>query len=346
MGNVSGYDCLFDTMEKREDLKLYSNFRDLKKLNLWDRKIRHPHIKKKYGQLAGYNYNSYVVEQKSIQENKKIKADIFHIAYLENNLGYLAQNKTVLGSTKLIATAHQPGGWWKFHHQPTSVLSCLDGLILLSANEVDYFKQFFPEEKIFVIPHGVKTDFFKTPTVSEQSNEKIRCVFAGAWLRDIDTLIKVIRKSHERNLNVQFDLIIPYSGRKKGPLFSISHFDNVNWHSGISNEDLASIYRESDIFILPLLNCTANNALLEAMSSGLPILINDVGAAREYTSPEGSYYIPHGEFNIFVNHIEQLSRERDKRVKMGEASRKKAEELDWNNISNLTIKAYNKVLQS
>ena len=63
-------------------------------------------------------------------------------------------------------------------HEPAPVLECyeidkivpnLDAVILVSVSQRAYFEQFLPPERIYVVPHGIDTDFFKpAPKLSDE----------------------------------------------------------------------------------------------------------------------------------------------------------------------------------
>jgi glycosyltransferase involved in cell wall biosynthesis len=78
---------------------------------------------------------------------------------------------------------------------------------------------------------------------------------------------------------VRFDVV---TGADTG----LSRFDNVHTHRGIDDDTLAELYRNADVLLLPLTDSTANNALLEGMASGLPLVATDLPAVRAYL-PEG-----------------------------------------------------------
>ena len=49
---------------------------------------------------------------------------------------------------------------------------------------------------------------------------------------------------------------------------------------GLTDAELRDLYHSSDIAFIPLTNATANNAVLEAMASGIPLISTDLPAIR------------------------------------------------------------------
>jgi len=56
----------------------------------------------------------------------------------------------------------------------------------------------------------------------------------------------------------------------------------VRYLSGLDDDRLRVEYQRAHLLFLPLLDAWANNALLEAMSMGLPAVVTDLPAVREY----------------------------------------------------------------
>ena len=53
---------------------------------------------------------------------------------------------------------------------------------------------------------------------------------------------------------------------------------NTRCHAGLSDEQLLALYQSADIGVMPVIDCTANNGLLEMMATGLPVVMTDIGA--------------------------------------------------------------------
>ena len=70
---------------------------------------------------------------------------------------------------------------------------------------------------------------------------------------------------------------------------------NVELHSSINDKSLLRLYQSAQILLLPLLDCTANNALLEGMACGLPVVTTDLPAIKDYVNDDCSILAPKGD---------------------------------------------------
>src|SRR5690606_35633306 len=161
MGRHSGYDLLFSELEKKPAVTLTSTYFRADEKYWSPKRAIYRRIKKKYAKGTPYyaSVQNVAAEIRAIRQAKS--CDLLHIGYLERNYGLL-RNKRVrrfLGDTKIIATAHQPASWWRLNGG-ADMVSALDALIVLTPVEKAYFEQFLPG-KVFCIPHGVDSQFFK-----------------------------------------------------------------------------------------------------------------------------------------------------------------------------------------
>jgi glycosyltransferase involved in cell wall biosynthesis len=53
---------------------------------------------------------------------------------------------------------------------------------------------------------------------------------------------------------------------------------------------LLSLYNDSRLLFLPLIDATANNSLLEAAACGVPIITSNLPSVKEYTDDSFVYY--------------------------------------------------------
>jgi glycosyltransferase involved in cell wall biosynthesis len=219
-------------------------------------------------------------------------------------------------SVKVIATFHQPPGLLGDMVDP-DVLRVLDHVLLVSPSQRDFFERHLPPERVHVLLHGVDADFFHPPATSGKT-EGLRCITVGNWLRDWQTVAAVASRMPE----VEFDLV---TGRATG----LNGLGNVRIHRGLDDNALAALYRQANILFLPLLEATANNALLEGMASGLPVLATNLSSVRAYLPDGGAILISPGSADGFVAGLRRLRHAAGERAALGAHARARAEALAW-----------------
>lgn len=145
------------------------------------------------------------------------------------------------------------------------------------------------------IPHGVRTDVFEPKETGQSSDHKVRILFVGRLVEEkgIFDLMKVIKNIDSSKVLFQFV--------GKGPLAEkiqdVEKHYPVEYLGYISNrEQLANIYANSDIFVLPSFRYKGweelfGIVLIEAMASGLPIVTTDSVGPREIVQDGKTGYI-------------------------------------------------------
>lgn len=348
MGAHSGYDRLCEEIPQLVDGQYHSTWQELgKRRNKLSRGVL-KRLAANAKTSPVYNIDSVAAEFSTVWQSWRHQPDLIHVTYVENHLGVLPFWKEKL-TVKLVGTVHQPSGWWRLYHRHPQILEALDGLIVLSSRDVPYFNQFLPG-RVYCIPHGVDTDFFQPLTLQSAGftvNHRPRCVFSGKYLRDFPTLAAVVDQVLAQNPAIQFDLILPHKNRLMvdDTLIRLARYDQVHWYADLSDEDLRSLYQQANLLVLPLLDCTANNGVLEAIACGLPVVSNAVGGMSDYTRPTFADLHPVGDVLGLTQSILSLVENSQEQVQRSQAARAFAEaELSWAQVAQRTLDIYSKVL--
>ena len=99
--------------------------------------------------------------------------------------------------------------------------------------------------------------------------------------------------------------------------------NNVRFEGLVENRDrIADFYRASDVFIFPSRMEGLGNVVLEAMASGLPIVVSDLPVLEEIiTSGENGIKVPIGDATATADAVSALLEDEGKRIRLGTAAR-------------------------
>lgn len=112
-------------------------------------------------------------------------------------------------------------------------------------------------------------------------------------------------------------------------------------------DDIAGILGCADIFVLPSLYEAFPRAVIEAMGSGLPVIVTDAGGCPEAVE-EGlsGFVVPAGDPEALAGRILQLGKDRELRHRMGDRGRQRAKTLfDIRENARKTERLYNEILR-
>jgi len=190
---------------------------------------------------------------------------LYHFYYAENDLRISSQWKR-RWNNKIVASFHQPPEFLDSHVEDKAYIRGLDAAVVVARSQVSYLAQFLPEDRIYVVPHGVHVGYW-SPDPELPREPVPTFVFVGVWLRDLEMTKATIRRVAEFGIDVRFKLITA-----KDIHAELAGLPNTELLSGVPDEELLDSYRRACALFLPLNLSTANNAILEAMSCGTPVI--------------------------------------------------------------------------
>lgn len=298
-----------------------------------ERKLR------KWTWVGGWYKNESLAKELQIALNLPFRKAIYHYLYGEDDFHWGGDLPFRSGS-KLVVTFHQPPDAFDEVIKNNSFVSKADAIVVCGTNQIPHMEKITGRKNVFFVPHGVDTDFF-VPPEAESRGSRFNTISVGWWLRDIDMITRVIERANKQALDIGFNIVTfpEYFDHFKG-------LQNVNLFSGISDEELKRKYQEADALLLPMKDCTANNAVLEAIACGVPVLTSDNGGMRDYVDENCAYLAKPGDDNELFDAVVALMKGPDKRMLMAKAARKKALEFDWKVVGQKMMDVYRQIWSS
>ena len=219
------------------------------------------------------------------------------------------------------------------YHQPPDVMASVirkdtvrhfDRVIAVAPEQVEFLHQLTSPARVNLILHGIDTQFFR-PSSKEIAESKIRCISVGYNYRDYRTVRQVAIKLQD-HAELEFHIV---SHKATG----LEDLRNVVIHRHVDDLGLLKLYQNSDILFLPLLKATANNALLEGIACGLPVISTLLPSVKAYLPGAEALLIDTNDPSDYADAVSCLSQDFRRRQEMGKLARQRAEELSWSNVT-------------
>lgn len=287
--------------------------------------------------VIAYDRTSMAAELKVAWHLLKEKGYIYHILYGENTYHYLGLLNN-FRQNRLVATFHQPPSVIREGIKVDWHIRQLSAVVCVGQSQRPFFANFLDEDKIFFVPLGVDTEYFTPPTSLTERDADL-CLFVGEHLRDLPTLRGVIELVAFQRPETKFVAITRPRAFER-----IGTHPNLTLLSGIPEAQLRDLYRSASLLIMPLKDATANNAIVEAMACGLPMVLTDIGSSRDYVNSESAVFVPPYDSQKMAEEVLNLLGDSHRRQKMSEQARQQALNFSWPRVVNQLRNVYEAVV--
>ena len=192
--------------------------------------------------------------------------------------------------------------------------------------------------RCLLIANGVDADRFRPiHVVPDDGPLKLLCVGRLIERKGQHHLIDAIKRLADQGIDVRLDLVGTGDARSanEAQVARLGLGEHIRFLGYVPREEIAQHYAAAHVFVLPSYNEGMSVALLEAMASGLAVLVTPTGGTPELVEDGINGKI----FNwADVDHLSTLLRDlamdRSTVRRMGQASRLRAGSFSWDRTAN------------
>jgi glycosyltransferase involved in cell wall biosynthesis len=119
--------------------------------------------------------------------------------------------------------------------------------------------------------------------------------------------------------------------------------DHVQFLGFVQRDAMPAVYAQADIFCLPSFNEGMSMALLEAMASGLPVVVTETGGMEELLDGNG-LVVPWAAVESLADALAFLISDEQRRADWGQRGRQIAEGFTWPTIIQQYVQLFQRVM--
>jgi 1,2-diacylglycerol 3-alpha-glucosyltransferase len=218
-----------------------------------------------------------------------------------------------------------------------------DHIIAPAAYVKEELISFGVKKPITVIPNGVNTTKFK-PAKNNDLKEKlglkkndqiILCVARLAKEKSLDFLIKAFSEFTKTNSNAYFVIVGdgPEKENLKKLINKLKISKRIIMIGCVKYADIPQVYNGADVFIFASQTETEGMVVLEAMSSGLPVLAVKDRVFEQFIESGKDGILVEKDETEFNQNLGKLLKDKKLRLTIGKNTRAKAEQFSLDEIA-------------
>lgn len=287
-------------------------------------------VKKSAYYLIDYQYGDFLAERRVLRMCATGRVDVVHALYGDEHLDLLLRRRRWLRA-KLVVTFHLPtdidADRWETRQ--AHLTRGVDAVVVVSRSQLVDYRRWFGADRVVYIPHGINTDRFRPPEQHPGGGEgeSLRLLTVGENMRDFETIHRLADHCAAKKLPVAFDAVLsPEVARV------FTGCDNVRARSRVPEDDLIGLYQRADALLLPVEGATANNAVLESLACGTPVITNTIGGMPDYLDEASGWLLGPGDRTGLAALVEVMCGDRAIARAKRAAARAKALEFRWETV--------------
>lgn len=202
------------------------------------------------------------------------------------------------------------------------------------------------DDKISIVPHGVSKDFFRARNYGRDTH---RLLFVGSWLhmhKGTHYLVEAFKNIVSAVPDTRLCIVTGGMPKEEVPKDFPPYLRNqVKVIPYIPYNNIQSCYQENDIFLLPSVFEGFGKVVLEAMATGMPVIMTDrVGARDLVMSPKDAIVVSSCNSEALAETAIELLRDSRLREKIGRAGRETAALYTWDKVVDIRLRLYKSII--
>lgn len=235
---------------------------------------------------------------------------------------------------------HAKTRWvWRSVHQATMVTVQTKALAdAISAQEG------IPNERIRVIPHGPGVVTLATrPRYSPGGRTwRIGYIATPGVQKNFGVLFEAVRLLRQTKRAVTLVLTLDNNDPLYNPILAQMQVCNIlTWvedHGVIAQDRIYELYNSLDLFVFPSLCESFGFPLVEAMGSGIPVMVADIASHREIAGDAGTIFDP-ADATILAARIAALMDDPAEYERLSARSLNRSRKYSWDHAGRETLEA-------
>ena len=199
-----------------------------------------------------------------------------------------------------------------------------------------YLENGVSREKLFLSPLGVDISHFKPQEIASKGRSShLVILFVGNINieKGVHILIEAILVSGISSCKLILNGgVADYFQSTLDRM--LASLNSIGVDVSIGSGDPLKNFQNADLFVLPALHESFGLVVLEAMASGLPVIVTDqVGALDYVVDGENGFVVSAGSVEQLADKIKFFDSSRNQCLKFGEKSRDLSKSLNWSSVT-------------
>ena len=149
-------------------------------------------------------------------------------------------------------------------------------------------------------------------------------------------LIEAVKRLTDQGIDTRLDLVGTGDAQRANEALvsRLGLAGRICFSGYVPREKIAEHYHVAHVFVLPSYNEGMSVALLEAMASGLAVVVTRTGGTSELIEPEiNGLVFDWSDVDTLASHLRRLAQDRALVRRMGHAALQRASEFSWDSAA-------------